>query len=151
MKSLAPRSPRDIIAAMQDRDYEVLANFRYTLRRFLKFSEEAAGAAGLSPQQHQALLFARAAHHRRVTVGDLAEWLQIKPHSAAELSARLETTGLIERREDPKDRRRTLLSISARGSRLLESLTGVHRQELQRLKQPVRELLAMLDDQPSDG
>ena len=131
---------------MQDRDYEVLADFRYTVRRFLKFSEEAAGAVGLSPQQHQALLFARASQARRVTVGDLAEWLQIKPHSAAELSSRLEAAGLIERRADPEDRRRTLLSASEHGNRLLESLTEVHRQELQRLKAPLRDLLAMLDD-----
>ncbi|MBX3169243.1 MAG: MarR family transcriptional regulator [Candidatus Eremiobacteraeota bacterium] len=131
---------------MQDRDYEVLANFRYTLRRFLKFSEEAAGAVGLSPQQHQALLFTRSSGKRRVTVGALAEWLQIKPHSAAELSSRLETAGLLERREDPEDRRRTLLTVSEYGTRLLESLTEVHRRELQRLKEPVRELLAMLDD-----
>ena len=131
---------------MQDRDYEVLANFRYTLRRFLKFSEEAAGTVGLSPQQHQALLFARASQNRRVNVGDLAEWLQIKPHSAAELSSRLEAAGLIERREDPQDRRRVLISLSEYGGRLLESLTEVHRRELQRLKEPVRELLTMLDD-----
>lgn len=131
---------------MQDQDYEVLADFRYTLRRFLKFSEEAAGAVGLSPQQHQALLFARASQNRPVSVGDLAEWLQIKPHSAAELSLRLEAAGLIERRADPEDRRRTLLSASDHGKGLLESLTEVHRQELQRLKEPLRDLLAMLDD-----
>ena len=132
---------------MQDRDYEVLANFRYTLRRFLKFSQEAAGAVGLSPQQHQALLFARASQNRRVSVGDLAEWLQIKPNSSAELSARLEAAGLIDRRADPEDRRRMLMSLSEYGERLLESLTTVHRRELQRLKEPVRELLAMLDQQ----
>ncbi|MBN9419351.1 hypothetical protein ABS71_06310 [bacterium SCN 62-11] len=132
---------------MQDQDYEVLADFRYTVRRFLKFSEEAAGAVGLSPQQHQALLFARASQARRVTVGDLAEWLQIKPHSAAELSSRLEAAGLLERRADPEDRRRTLLCASDYGNHLLESLTEVHRQELQRLKEPLRDLLAMLDGQ----
>ena len=132
---------------MQDHDYQILANFRYTLRRFLKFSEEAASTVGLTPQQHQALLFARASRGRAVSVGDLAQWLQIKPHSAAELSARLEAAGLIERREDPADRRRMLMALSEYGARLLESLTEVHRRELQRLKEPVRELLAMLDHQ----
>ncbi|MFN8612717.1 MAG: MarR family transcriptional regulator [Vulcanimicrobiota bacterium] len=131
---------------MQDFDYQILANFRYTLRRFLKFSEEAAGAVGLTPQQHQALLFARASRGKAVTVGDLAQWLQIKPHSAAELSSRLETAGLIMRSEDPQDRRRLLISVSDYGERLLASLTEVHRGELQRLKEPVRELLAMLDE-----
>lgn len=133
--------------AVRDIDYEVLANFRYTLRSFLKFSEDAAQAAGLSPQQHQALLFVRANQSRRVTVGDLAAWLQVKPHSAAELSSRLEGAGLIERREDPEDRRRVLLSLSVRGLQQLEGLTAAHRQELQRLKQPVRQLLAILDEQ----
>lgn len=133
---------------MQDHDYQVLANFRYTLRRFLKFSEEAAGSAGLTPQQHQALLLARASCGKRLTVGDLAQWLQIKPHSAAELSSRLEASGLIERRQDPEDRRRMLITLSNYGQGLLESLTEVHRQELQRMKEPVRQLLAMLDQQP---
>lgn len=133
---------------MRDRDYQTLANFRHTLRRFLKFSEEAASKAGLTPQQHQALLLVRASQKRTVTVGSLADWLHIKPHSAAELSSRLETAGLIHRREDPEDRRRMLLTLSDQGQEKLQSLTQVHRQELQHLKEPVRELLAMLDDEP---
>ena len=134
---------------MQDRDYGVLANFRYTLRRFLKFSEQAASTVGLTPQQHQALLFVRSCQGRDVSVGDLAEWLQIQPHSAAELSLRLESAGLFERRQDPGDRRRTLLSLNERGSGLLERLTEVHRSEYQRLREPVRALLGMLDGNPS--
>ena len=131
---------------MLDRDYQVLADFRYTMRCFFRFSEEAAGQMGLTPQQHQALLFIRASRNGPgVTVGALAEWLQIKPHSATELSNRLEAAQLVERQQDPKDRRRTLISLSTRGLELLERLTQVHRKELQQLKEPVRQLLAMLD------
>ena len=70
--------------------YENLAAFRFALRKFLRFSEDAAGAAGLTPQQHQALLAIKGFPGRdHVTVGELAERLQIKPHSAVGLIDRL--------------------------------------------------------------
>lgn len=127
-------------------EYQVLANFRYTMRRFLRFSEDAAAAKGLSPQQHQALLFTKAAlHGPQVSVGALAEWLQIKPHSAAELVGRLENQHLLLRFDDPNDRRRTLLRLTPQGENLLSELTLAHRRELGRLKEPVRQLLTILE------
>ncbi|MEO6753630.1 MAG: helix-turn-helix domain-containing protein, partial [Chthoniobacteraceae bacterium] len=70
--------------------YEVLAAFRFALRRFLRFSEDAATAAGITPQQHQALLAIKGFPARdRVTVGELAERLQIRHHSAVGLIDRL--------------------------------------------------------------
>ena len=130
-------------------DYRILANFRYSLRRFLHFSEEAATAVGLTPQQHQTLLFTKASQDGPgVNVGDLAEWLQIKSHSAAELAGRLESLQLLERHSDPQDRRRTLLSLTERGEALLQELTRAHRRELQRFKEPVSQLLAILEGEP---
>ena len=132
--------------SIQQQDYQVLANFRYTLRRFLRFSEDAAGLKGLSPQQHQVLLFTKAAlNGPDVSVGDLAEWLQIKSHSAAELAGRLEAQCLVSRGKDPLDRRRTLLRLTPKGEEILRDLTVVHRQELQKWKEPVRQLLSMLE------
>lgn len=134
------------LVSIEIHEYQVLANFRYTLRRFLRFSEDAAACKGLSPQQHQALLFTKAAlQGPQVSVGDLAEWLQIKPHSAAELVGRLESQSLLQRFDDPNDRRRTLLRLSPQGEDLLSELTVAHRRELGRLKEPVRELLTMLE------
>src|SRR5258705_13819524 len=78
-------------------DYEALAAFRFELRRFLQFSEEAARSLGLTPQQHQALLAIRAAPGREMSIGVLAEQLFIQPHSASELADRLVGLDLLVR------------------------------------------------------
>src|SRR5579862_5258142 len=87
-------------------EYEALAGFRHALRLFLRFSEEAALAAGLTPQQHQALLAIQGFPERDyVTVGELAERLQVRHHSAVGLIDRLVTQGLAARRISETDRR----------------------------------------------
>lgn len=118
---------------VSDREYRVLAAFRYTLRHFLRFSEQAAEAVGLTPHQHQALLAVRGAEGP-VTVGALAEQLQVRHHSAVGLVDRLVRGGLLERRPVPADRRAVRLALTARGGRLLERLTAAHRQELSRIR-----------------
>jgi DNA-binding MarR family transcriptional regulator len=112
-------------------DYQALAGFRYEIRRFLNFSENAARAAGIEPQQHQALLALKGLPPALpATVGMLAERLQIRHHSAVELSRRLEAKGLLERTRSHSDAREVLLRVSARGERLLERLSLSHRDEL---------------------
>ncbi len=112
-------------------DYHALANFRYEIRRFLNFSENAARAAGIEPQQHQALLALKGLPPGLpATVGVLAERLQIRHNSAVELSRRLETKGLLERTRSHSDAREVLLRVTARGERLLERLSLSHRDEL---------------------
>lgn len=70
-------------AANKKSDYEALAAFRYALRQFLRFSEDAAATEGLSPQQHQALLAIKGFPGRdSVTIGELAEKLQVRHNSA---------------------------------------------------------------------
>ncbi len=92
-------------------DYQRLAAFRHTLRRFLAFSEAAARAAGITPQQHQALLAIKGVSGREtVTVGYLADQLLLQPHSAAELVDRMVKSGFLLRAEAPDDRRRVVLS-----------------------------------------
>jgi len=87
-------------------DYEALAEFRYQIRRFLHFSENAARAAGLEPQHHQLMLALRAVAGRRgARIVDLAERLQIQHHSAVELITRLEEKGLVRRTRSVEDRR----------------------------------------------
>jgi DNA-binding MarR family transcriptional regulator len=112
-------------------DFEALADFRYEIRRFLNFSEQAARAAGIEPHQHQALLVIKGLpRDQKPTVGLLAERLQVRHHSAVELSDRLEKQGLIRRSRSESDRREVLLALTPRGEKLLEKLTLSHRAEL---------------------
>jgi len=128
---------------MQSRDYAALARVRQALRRFLAFSEAAAQKAGMTPGQHQALL-AIAGMEKPVTVGALAAWLDIKPHRAGELVDRLQAAGLARRKSDPADRRRVILSLSAKAEVKLAALSKVHAQELGRLSKVLAPLLRAL-------
>jgi DNA-binding MarR family transcriptional regulator len=108
-----------------------LADFRYTLRRFLQFSEEAASAAGLTTQQHQLLLqVAGAAGGIRVTVGYIAERLALRHHTVVELSKRCEEGGLVVRTSEQGEYRHVILTLTAQGVRLLHTLSEAHLQEL---------------------
>ncbi|SRR5579884_837194 len=118
----------DAVAAA---DYRALAEFRHQIRRFLRFSEQAARAAGLEPQQHQALLALKGLPvEREPTVRELAERLQIRHHSAVELVNRLVERGLVDRSRAEGDRRRVLLRLSPAGEALLGELSAHHLAEL---------------------
>src|SRR3546814_11665542 len=107
-----------------DRDYEALATFRYELRRFVRFSEEAAIAAGLTPQHYQVLLTLRASPDGAMLVGALAGRLFLRPPSTTELVNRLEKIGLVERHHAPEQRRTVHVEIRAPGLAALPSLAG---------------------------
>jgi len=112
-------------------DYRALADFRYQLRRFLSFSNEAARAAGLEPRQHQLLLAVKGMPEGvEATVGTIAERLQTQHHSTVELVDRMEDRGLVRRVRSAGDRRRVLVSLTARGEALLARLSGVHQAEV---------------------
>jgi DNA-binding MarR family transcriptional regulator len=112
--------------------YRQLAEFRYQIRRFLAFSERAARAAGLEPQQHQLLLAAKGMPEgREATIGNLAERLQIQHHSAVELVDRLEERGLVARERGETDRRQVLVRVLPPGEAVLRELTLHHFAELQ--------------------
>jgi len=113
-------------------DYQALAEFRYQIRRFLRFSEDAARGAGLEPQQHQLLLVVKGmpgGHAARIA--DLAERLQIRHHSAVELVDRLAARGLVIRSMGD-DRREVYVQLSPRGEAILGVLTVPHQMELRR-------------------
>ncbi len=115
-------------------DYELLAEFRYTLRSFLRFSEQAASEHGLTPQQYQALLAIEGFPGRNsITIGELAKQLQTAHHSAVGLADRLEALSLIRRTPCQKDRRRVLVSLTEKGLAALEKLYRIHRAELRSL------------------
>ena len=112
-------------------DYQALAEFRYQLRCFLAFSEQAARAVGLEPQQHQLLLALKGFNRdKKATVGDLAERLKIQHHSAVELVNRMSERNLVQRDRDRQDQRRVLVTLTAYGEEVLHKLSILHRTEL---------------------
>lgn len=112
-------------------DYQSLAEFRYQIRRFLRFSEQVARKAGIEPRQHQLLLAIKGLPpHERASIGALAERLQLQHHSAVELTNRLAKGGYVRRVRDRNDRREVLLSLTAKGEKLLRGLSLDHREEL---------------------
>ncbi len=125
--------------------YETLAAFRYALRQFLGFSEEQAAAAGVTPQQHQALLAIKGFPGRdRVTVGELAERLQLRHNSAVGLIDRLVSEKLVARSASPEDRRQVLIQLTSKGENVLENLSAVHREQLRRMGPEISQLLERL-------
>lgn len=134
------RSPST--ATLSKSDFEALAAWRYELRRFLRFSEEAAAAEGLSPQQHQALLAIKGFPGREsMTIGELADQLQVRHHTAVGAVDRLVAEKLVTRKEARDDRRKVLVTLTKRGERLLSKLSSAHRDELRRLDPTFRALL----------
>ena len=116
-------------------DYEALARFRYALRRFVRFSEDAARRHGITPQQHQLLLAIKGFQGRDwATVGELAERLQLRHHSVVGEIDRAEAAGLVVRTPHPEDRRAVEVRTTAAGERMLASLTEVHRRELESIR-----------------
>ncbi len=128
-------------------DYRALAEIRYQIRRFLRFSERAAREAGLKPQQHQLLLALKGLPEgKKATIGELAERLQIQHHSAVELIDRLAERGFIQRLRDEADQRKVVIRLTPRGEEVLRKLSRLHYTELQlegpALLQDLRTLLA---------
>jgi len=124
-----------------DEELLALANFRSALRRFLAFSEQAAADLGLTMQWYQALLVIktfRGGDH--ISVGELAEQLMIRDHSAAELVSRLAHAKLVRRKTDPADRRRSLVIMTPSGDRHLAQLASVHLERLRENKEAFLDL-----------
>jgi DNA-binding MarR family transcriptional regulator len=137
---------RGKLPTVSETDYEHLAAFRHALRDFLHFSEQAALAAGVPPQQHQAMLVIRGfAKRDNVTVGELAGQLRIKHHSAVGLVNRMVADGLMEKSRNPDNYRQMLVRLTARGRRALEKLSPVHKMELARIGPSLRKMLEHLE------
>ncbi len=133
-------------------EYELLATFRYVLRQFLHFSEEAARTIELQPQQHQALLMIKGFPDRDwVTIKELADRLQIRHHSTVELVKRLVVQGLLVRTHATKDRRQVQVSLTTHGAEVLEQLSAVHKAELNQLAPQLISLLTQLTQNPTAG
>jgi DNA-binding MarR family transcriptional regulator len=128
-------------------EYQALAEFRYHLRLFLCFSEQVAREAGIEPQQHQLLLAVKGfPGGGEVSVGDLAERLSLRHHSAVELVDRAEEHGLVSRRRpgEGEDRRRVVVELTDEGERVLHEISLHNRAELQSRSHALVEALARL-------
>jgi DNA-binding MarR family transcriptional regulator len=134
-------------AALTDDDYERLLSFRTALRQFTRWSERQAVAAGVTPAQHQLLLAVRG-HAGRPTVGDVAESLLLRHHSAVELVDRAVAADLVRRRPDPHDGRTVRLELTAHARSVLARLSVAHLEELRRLAPRMRGLYEGLEPAP---
>lgn len=142
------RRPRKL----RTEDYQALGAFRYALRKFLAFSEAGSGKLGLTPQQHQAILAIRAhPGPDPMTIGELAESLLIKNHSAVGLVDRLLKRGLVVRSQSERDRRRIVLAITLQAEAILETISRNNLGELNRSADIMVELLGTVRRLDNDG
>lgn len=124
-------------------DFEHLLAFRTSLRRFQRWSEDQARAAGLTHVQHQ-LLVAVKGHPgpQPPTVGELADYLLQRHHSTVELVDRAEAADLVRRVADGRDARVVRVRLTAKGDRILSELTPAHLVELHSLASILDQLVA---------
>jgi DNA-binding MarR family transcriptional regulator len=116
------------------KEFEALSDFRYELRRFLRFSEEAVSRTGITPLQYLLLLHIKGYREREwATVGELAERLQAHHHGVVALISRCENLGLIKRKISSEDRRRVEIRLTPKGERCVGKLALLHRNELKSL------------------
>ena len=129
-----------------DADYRTLLELRTGLRRFLRWSERQAEAAGLTPAQHQLLLAIRGHDDPRgPTVGDVADYLLLRHHSAVGLIDRAEAVGLLRRGADPDNLSAVRLALTDEGARRLEALSAQHLEELAHLSPTMHALWDALE------
>lgn len=122
------------LADLSEADYASLADTRRLVRRYIAFSERAAQSAGIEPRQYQLLLMLRGlANTSGASLSDLADWLQVRHHSAVGMVDRMQVRGLLQRRPDPLDGRRVLVHITETGRAALRELALLHRDELRRI------------------
>lgn len=115
---------------------EQLSEFRYQLRRFLRFSEHVSRSHGVTPLQYQLLLHIKGYKGRDYAkVGELAERLQAHHHGVVALISRCEKRGLVIRRPSKQDRREVEVHLSKKGERLLIKLASLHRAQLKSFRE----------------
>lgn len=149
-------TPATASAALEKSEFEALADFRYQLRRFLRFSELLTRRHGITNLQYQLLLQVKGFPGRDwAIIGELAERLQAHPHGVVSLVSRCEKLGLVERRPGREDRRAVEVHLTASGERLVARIAERHRAELKSLEDVFPKVAGRLgqaasaQDQPS--
>jgi len=124
--------------------YAEVLRFRRELRSFLRWSEQAARDAGLTPAVHQLLLAVRgSSRDGGPTVGDVAAELGVRHHSAVELTQRAEDLGLLLRDRSGEDQRQVRLSLTRTGQERLEQLTTLHLPRIEQLADALADVTAV--------
>jgi DNA-binding MarR family transcriptional regulator len=137
-------------ADLSEDGYRQLAEFRYCIRQFLHFSEEAARTNGIEPQQHQLLLAIKGLPEDiRPTVTAISSRLCLRHHSTVELINRLVDRGAVVRRHSDQDRREVFVELTSRGEQLLHNLSVLHWEELQTAAPRLSESLQAIVSQES--
>jgi DNA-binding MarR family transcriptional regulator len=120
-----------MIRDLNSQQYQSLSEFRYRIRRFLRFSEGQARMRGTHPQQHQLLLVIKTVQSQKPTIGYLAERMQLAHHSTVELVDRIVRKGLAVRHRDAEDGRVVLVQLTAKGEKILSEISVANREKLQ--------------------
>jgi DNA-binding MarR family transcriptional regulator len=137
---------------LEQSDFEHLLELRTGLRRFLRWSEEQAKAAGLTTTKHQLLLAIKGhADPAGPTIGEIADYLVLRHHSAVGLIDRAEQDGLVKRTPDPSSRSVVHVTLTPAGEAKLDALAEVHLQEITHLAPTMRALWRALEDGDGSG
>lgn len=131
-------------------NYEILARFRFAIRQFLNSSDTIARTAGITSQQYQTLLAIRVRSNAEATIKEVAEDMLLLPHGAVQLVNRLEAVNLVRRRKSKADGRKSLVSLTAKGKRILARLAKDHSIELLRQEPLLVESLKKLREIPEE-
>ena len=152
MKPLVAGDQDPVPEALADEDYCAHAEFRYAMRRYLHVSEDQARMRGVTPQQLLLLLTVRGhPSFPVVSIGEIAERLQVRPHSASLLVERSVRRGLLTREQDQQDRRRVDVSLTPDGAAILDEIMRVNRRELRKVGGALTAIMASLDRTRDDG
>ncbi|MDE3111084.1 MAG: MarR family transcriptional regulator [Acidobacteriota bacterium] len=128
-------SRRSSSRSVNSRVIEELAKFRYGIRQFLRFSENAARDSGVTPQQHQLMLGVAGFTGRgSANISELAEFLQERHNAVVELVNRASRAGLVRREISASDRRVVRVELTPRGRAILARLSALHRDEMERIR-----------------
>lgn len=115
---------------LSKKEFETLSEFRYRLRRFLRFSEQVTRKNGITPLQYLLLLHVKGFPGRNwASVGELADRLQAQHHGVAALISRCEKLDWVERRQGQADRREVEVHLTASGERMAAKMAQLHRDE----------------------
>lgn len=143
--------------ALSKREFETLSQFRYQLRRFLRFSEQVTRRHGITPLQYLLLLHIKGSAGREwATVGDLAERLQSHHHGVVALISRCEKVGWVSRKQGETDRREVEVHLTPKGNQMVGQVALLHRDELLNLEASfrvpkVQDLLGDSEARPLDS
>ena len=131
---------------LEQSDFEHLLELRTGLRRFLRWSEEQAKAAGLTAAKHQLLLAIRGhPDPTGPTIGEIADYLVLRHHSAVGLIDRAAADGLVRRTPDPESRSVVRVTLTPVGMAKLDELAEAHLQEIAHLAPTMRTLWRALE------